>query len=696
MTGRPRSECGGPLDGVAMSWIVGIDVGGTFTDFYAFDGASGRVVTYKHPSTSDNPARAIITGLRRMAVEHGVSIANIDRLGHGTTVATNALLEGRGGRTALITTAGFRDLIEIARQQRPHMYDMQTDFRPPVVPRERRFEVRERILADGSVRVPLSEEDVDAAVEAVAASGAESCAVCFLFGFKNPAHEQAVREKLRAALPGLHISLASEIQPEFREYERTSTTVLNAFLQPVVADYLADLGNQLEELIPSAHVGINQSSGGLTSIRRAQQAPIRTALSGPAAGAVGAAFIAKLSERPDVITLDVGGTSADVCLIRKGAFSYTFDREIGGFPVRQPMVDINTVGAGGGSIAWFDHDDLLKVGPVSAGASPGPACYGSGGEHATVTDANLVLGRLSTRGLLDGRLQLDVGLARRAFEPIARKLGYTLERAALGVLAIAISNMVRAIRAISVERGHDARSFALMPFGGAGPLHAVDVARSLGIREIIVPDAPGILCAQGLVVSDLTENFVRSARTRVERGTAGVIAEMARMLRTDAARWFAEEGIDAAHQHERFVLDMRYIGQNFELPVEVDPTNVPEVETLRRAFFAVHEDAYGHFSAEDPVEIVNYRLSARGVLRKPDPPRRQRTTSTPKPRERRLVHFSEVGAVETAVFERATLYPGQTIVGPAVIEQFDSTTIVYPGDRLTVDDYSNLRIEVQP
>jgi N-methylhydantoinase A len=393
----------------------------------------------------------------------------------------------------------------------------------------------------------------------------------------------------------------------------------------------------------------------------------------------------------------MGGTSADICLIRDGAAGTGFDRAVGGFPVRLPMIDINTIGAGGGSIAWFDRDGLMKVGPTSAGAVPGPACYGAGGTEATVTDANLVLGRLSPRGLLGGRMSLDRAAAVRAHEVLATRLGFTVERTAHGLLSIVVSNMVRAIRAVSVERGHDPRRFSLMPFGGAGALHATDVARALAIGEIVVPPAPGILCAQGLIVSDLKEDFVRTARTALDgRARSALLAQLT-ALRADADAWFDAERVAPADRAVELGLDMRYVGQNFELAVELgagDP--LPDAAALAAAFFAAHERSYGFFNAEDAVEIVNFRLVARGRLRRPAPPHHPPASGAPAPVERRDVWFDAARATATPVYDRTALAPGHALTGPAVIEQLDATTLLYPGDRLTVDAALNLVIETAP
>ncbi len=494
------------------------------------------------------------------------------------------------------------------------------------------------------------------------------------------------------------------MQPEFREYERLSTTVLNAYLQPIIADYLRDLAEQLGERLPRATLGINQSSGGLMSFDRARRFPIRTALSGPAAGSVGAIDTARLAQTPDIITLDMGGTSADVALVQDYETGTSYDREVGGFPVRLPMVDIYTVGAGGGSIAWFDRDGLLKVGPLSAGASPGPACYCMGGDQPTVTDANLFLGRLSPGGLLGGSMPLDVKAAKAVLAPVAERLGFSCERAAHGILGLVVSNMVRAIRAISVERGHDPRQFALMPFGGAGPLHASDVARSLDIRTIIVPASPGILCAQGLVVSDLKEDFVRTARTRVEPSWQAQIRDTIEALQHDSELWFEAEGLAPAQRRLQVVLDMRYVEQNFELSVPLDQAVLTALDEdgitdrLCALFFEAHERQYGYHNPAAPVEIMNYRATARGQLHQPPQPGAVVTPppEAPAPMGTRAVYFAADTALQTPVYQRAAFKPGHAIRGPAVIEQLDATTLLYPGDALEVDAAFNLRIEVSP
>jgi N-methylhydantoinase A len=681
-----------------MTWQIGVDVGGTFTDFFALNEDQGVEFVHKTSSTPSNPAEAILDGLKVLCTAHDIPMTEIDRLSHGTTVGTNALIQRQGKDVAVVTTEGFRDLLEIGRQIRPKMFSLQIDHPAPLASRQHRFEIRERIGAEGQVITELNEEAIAKVVDEVRRANVGACAVGLLFSFLNPDHERRIGEALHSALPDVFVSLSSEVQPEFREYERFSTTLLNTYLQPILSDYMSHFETELGTLLPAASVGINQSSGGLMSVSRARDFPIRTALSGPAAGAVGAVHVARLSDRPDVVTLDMGGTSADVCLIRGHETSLSYNRDVAGFPVRLPMVDINTVGAGGGSIAWFDRDGLLKVGPKSAGAHPGPACYGLGGTEPTVTDANIVLGRLSPDGLLGGSMPVDIPAARAALEPMASQIGFSIEKTAHGILEIVAANMVRAIRAISVERGHDPREFTLMPFGGAGALHAVDVARALDISEILVPLLPGILCAQGLVVSDLKEDFLRSKRTPVNADSKAIITQQVAALLDESDVWFETENVAPPARQVQLSYDMRYVGQNFELSVLIDKddqSSLADPGRLQQLFANIHEMNYGYFNAEDPVEIVNFRLTARARHASAPPPRASGDQSLdPQPTGERMVFFDADEAVNTPIYDRGSLVAGHRTVGPAVIEQLDATVLVYPNDTATVDAALNLFIEI--
>lgn len=679
-----------------MAWFIGVDVGGTFTDLYAFRPDGGALVVHKTPSTPGDPSRAIARGLAELGSMKGVELAETRRFSHGTTVGTNALLQRKGGKVVLVTTRGFRDLLEIGRQIRPKIYSLQDDQPEHTVDRADRLEIDERILFDGTVHRRIAEQSVEELAAEIADRKPDACAICFLFSFLNSSHEELVAERLRREFPRLHVSTSSAVQREFREYERMSTTVINAYLQPVMHEYLLELKKSLGELIPEAHLGVNQSTGGLMSLDRAMSYPVRTALSGPAAGAIGALKIAETAGYRDIVTLDMGGTSADVCLIKDGRLGRAYEREINGLPIRMPMLDIHTIGAGGGSIAWFDRDELLKVGPASAGATPGPACYGHGGERPTVSDANAVLGRLGARGLLGGSMALDTAAARRVMEPIASRLSITVEEAALGIIQIVESNMVRAIRVVSVEKGYDPRELTLMPFGGAGPLHASGVARLLGIRKILVPLMPGILCAQGLVVSDLKEDFVRTVRASLSPANLRSVRDIAGELRMEAEDWFDAEQVPAASRAAEFEADMRYVGQNYELPVQFAPVDdlAALAAKLTHDFHREHDRQYGFHNETAEISIVNVRLTAIGRLAKPESsPVIGLPHADPPLREERSVHFDRRPVI-AGVYDRSDLAPGHRIAGPAIIEQLDATTVLLPGDVAEIDQFLNINVEV--
>ena len=683
-------------------WFIGVDVGGTFTDFHAMNISDGRVFLHKTPSTPNDPSLAIMTGLDALLEKSGIDVGEIVRLAHGTTVATNALIQRRGARVAVITTEGFKDLLEIGRQIRPKMYDLKADNPLPLSERHMRFEIAERVGSKGEVIKPLSTNAISDIIQRVKASNAEACAVCLLFSFLMPEHEKKIREELSMNMPNLQISLSAEVQPEFREYERFSTTLLNAYLQPVIGEYMRKLGKKFKEKAPNARLGINQSSGGLMSVERAEAMPIRTALSGPAAGTVGAIYQAKLGERANIITLDMGGTSADVALIQNYESGIGYDRVVADFPVRLPMIDIHTVGAGGGSVAWFDKDNLMKVGPLSAGAEPGPACYSRGGKQATVSDANLILGRLPDK-LIGGAMSLDIAKAETAILPIAERLEFSIERTAHGIIGIVVSNMVRAIRAVSIERGHDPRDFSLMAFGGAGALHAADVAKELDMSEIIVPPSPGILCAQGLVVSDLKEDFVVTRRVPYNRNTIQNIQKDLKGLVSRAEQWFQEEGIMGEDRITRISFDMRYVRQNFELTIPWIELSGPPIldyssslEVLTGRFYEQHEKTYGHFTEKDPIEIVNIRLMALGrSSTEINPVSEEHLNNSPHPISQRSVWFEPNKPSKTPIYSRGDLRFGHALVGPAIIEQLDAVTVIFPDDTVKVDSSSNLIIKVK-
>lgn len=672
-------------------WIVGVDVGGTFTDFAAKNVATGEFAVHKRPSTPHDPSEAILEGFGELQAKIGISGEDVGRFAHGTTVATNALLQCKGAKISVITTRGFRDLLEIGRQVRPSIYDLQADAPPPLADRQSRLEIEERVGPDGKVLTQLTDTAIEQLLDELSElPDIESIAICLLFSFANPDHEQRIASALKQARPDLYLSVSSEVQPEFREYERFSTALINAFLQPEVSRYIDRLQAAVGRAAPRARFGIFQSSGGLMSVEKAAQFPVRTALSGPAAGAVGATAAGAASGIGNIVTLDIGGTSTDVCLIRDGKTEIAHVREIAGFRIRLPMVDIHTVGAGGGSIAQVAADGLMRVGPESAGAVPGPACYSKGGTEPTVTDANVFLGRLPL-SLAGGGLTIDPAKAEKVISGTAEKLGVSPVKAALGIVGIATSNMTRAIRAVSTEKGHDPRDFALMPFGGAGGLHAGDMAKSLGMRRILVPRAPGILCADGLLEAELQENFVATLRTQLD-GDLAAVRQVVDQLSQDARQWLETEAEGAEEGRVVISLDMRYVGQNYELPVDVSGGTV-DVEALHTAFLAEHMRAYGHAAPDAPIEIVNIR--AKGVARLV---RGATDLAGPAKLGAAIGHgqvwFEESAPVETPIFDRTALPIGTRMDGPVIITQLDSTTLVPPGATVTVDIALNLLMEL--
>src|SRR5215472_2457924 len=680
-----------------MGYRLGIDVGGTFTDLVLFSEASGTLVVEKVPSVPDDPSRGIMDGIERILAGAGVAPAEIVYVAHGTTVATNALLERRGARTALITTQGFRDLLEIARQRRPSLYDLHAPKPRALVRRKLRREVPERVTHDGAIRRPLDLSAVDRVLDELAAEGIDALAVCFLYSFLHPEHERLVVERARARLPGIAVSASSDVLPELREYERLSTTVANAYLLPRMGSYVRAFRSRVAEAgIPAAPY-INQSNGGTISIEEAARAPVRTVLSGPSAGVMGAVWLAAELGWSSLVTFDMGGTSTDVSLVSDGRAALTFEREIDGIALRVPGLDIHTIGAGGGSIARCDSGGALRVGPESAGARPGPACYARGGTAPTVTDANVVLGRLGSRGLLGGTMGLDRGAAEAAIDRLAVELGLSPVETAHGIIAVVNANMAGAVRLVTVQRGVNPSGLTLLAFGGAGPLHAGALARELGIRSVVVPPSPGLLCALGLLVEDLRTDAVRTHVSRLDGETLPRLDKLFAEMEAEALAWLERERVPAGRRSLERWLDMRYVGQNYELLVPVPEEVWPALQLgpLRQRFLGMHEAAYGYAAPDEPIQVVNARLVARG---RPDPPvlpksPRASVDVADALTERRPVYLEGAGGfVECPIYDRRRLGAGHALAGPAVIEQFDSTTLLHPGQRADVDDFGALVI----
>jgi N-methylhydantoinase A len=674
-------------------FIVGIDVGGTFTDLTAVDDASGRVVVTKVPSRPRNEAAAVLEGLSALGIEP----RDVRRLVHGTTVGTNAVLERRGAPVAVLTTQGFRDLIEIGRTKRniPALF-VPTFVRPrPVVERRRRFEVTERLAADGSVLVALDPASVERALDAATASGAEALAVCLLHAYLNSAHERAIADVAKGRCPGVPVSCSADVVAEYREFERFSTTVLNAYLQPLMDAYLGGLEQRLRAVGYAHGVLTVASSGGMMTTETARRLPIKTIFSGPAGGVSQACFVGAVAGVRDLITYDMGGTSTDVCLVRDLTPLATSDGMVGAFPVKVPQIDMHTVGAGGGSLASLDVDGSLQVGPRSAGASPGPAAYGLGGTEPTVTDANVVLGRIGTARRLGGSIALDAARARHAVGDLAARMGrgMTAEALAEGIVRIAVARMTSAIREISIQRGHDPRDFTLVAFGGAGPMHALALADEIGIPRVLVPRHPGNFSALGLLASDIKHDDVRT-RVGPLRERWALLPALFHEMESGARRQLELEGFETGRQRMRRSLDLRYRSQAFELSLELGDE---PLAVLEAAFHARHRAMYGHADPAAPIELVNARLSAHGVVARPAPAAHAGGGATLDAAlvERRAVRF-DGSSHDCPVWERERLPAGAELRGPAIVEEFGATTVLSPGWRGVVDEHGNLRLERAP
>ena len=682
-----------------MVWRIGVDSGGTFTDVCLFDETTGRIAVWKVSSTPADPSRAVATGVEDGLAQIAASAGDVAYFGHGTTVATNALIQHRGARIGLVISAGFRDLLEIGRQKRPELYDLQADKPPVLVERRLRLDVPERLRHDGSIETPLDAGALRAAVRALRDAKVAGIAICFLYSFLDPRHEAEARRIIVEEFPGAFICASHEVAPEFREYERLSTTVVNAYLGPVMEFYIRGVAERLTGLGIKPKPHLTQSNGGVIGFDTAARLPVRTILSGPSTGVVGARVTAGLAGFDDIITFDMGGTSTDVALIQGGEALLAREAVVHGYPIKAPMLDIHTVGAGGGSIAHIDSGGLLKVGPRSAGADPGPACYGLGNDEPTVTDANIVLRILNPAALLGGRMTMRPDLAHAAIDRLGASLGIGATAAAQGIISVVTANMARAIRVISVQRGHDPRDYTLVAFGGAGPLHAAQLAAELEVKRVLVPRNPGILCAMGLLLADLRTDF---AATRLLPLSSAVIEDVAGIvagLRERCERWFEEESIAPAARRIAFTVDMRYAGQNYELsvPLPDGTVNPAAIDALAAGFAAAHRRLYGFVAEEDPIQLVTFRAEATGIVRKAE--LRPGPDSGSDPREaicgRRDVWLPEAGGfVSCPLYDRDCLAAGNRIIGPAIIEQMDATTFLPQGAVATVDPYLSLVMEL--
>ncbi|MCE2945829.1 MAG: hydantoinase/oxoprolinase family protein [bacterium] len=677
---------------------VGVDIGGTFTDVVCRSD-TGEVRLVKIPTTRANPSAGVLHAVQHMAREWNVPPASIARFVHGTTVATNAVLERKGATIGIITTLGFRDTLEIGRQNRHAVYSVLLEPETPVflAPGALRREVAGRISADGTELTALDEDAVRREVDALVAAGVRAIAVCFLFSYLNPSHELRAAEIIRAAHPSLMVSLSCEVDPAFREYERTCITAFDAYLKPVIDRYLEDMERDLESSGVGSKLQIMQSRGGVASSRIARRRPVRLFLSGPAAGVIGGSMAGSAAGFDDVITIDIGGTSADIALVSGGRPMIAAEGMLDGYAVRVPMVDVNAIGAGGGSIAWIDGAKSLRVGPASAGSEPGPACYARGGEQPTVTDASIVLGYLDPSYFAGGSFELQPELSRQAIERrIAIPLGLTVEQAALGIHRVVNANMAEGIRFVSVKRGIDPRRFGLVPLGGGGPVHATALARDLGMQKVIVPLHPGVLSASGLLAAPVEHEAAVAFHSNLEQATTEDLARAFAALDRQCAALMQVENIDPARVEVRYFADVCYVGQShhIEVPVSMqhaagEPADV--IARVRAGFHEAHDRIYGH-SAGGPMTFVNLRAvhQARVTDDRPLEGTYRPEAGDALKGRRPIMTERSGGFVQADVYERSRIVPGTSIAGPAIIEQADTTTVIEPGWTAQVDVGGNL------
>lgn len=690
-----------------MSWRIGVDIGGTFTDVVLADEASGRAAVVKVPTTPRDFARGVVDGLGEAMRAHGVSAGDVGWLAHATTVVTNALLAGKGARTALVTTRGCRDVLELRRSARASLYDLFQDAPATLVPRHFRLEVSERVDAQGQVVTPLASADIDAAIEFIRDHQVEAIAVCLLFSFLNDDHERALGERLRAAFPDRPVFLSSEVLPEVREFERSSTTAVCAYVGPILKSYLGRVEAAVTGMgLPAPWV--MGSSGGVFSVSEGLRMPAMAVESGPAAGVIATALVGRRRGLANLISFDMGGTTAKASLIEHGEIATTSEYEVGGggnarrwlngtgHPIRVPVVDLAEVSAGGGSIAWIDPGGVLRVGPESAGAEPGPVCYGHGGARPTVTDADLVLGYLNPVALLGGALPVDLSLAEIAIErEIAKPLGLGLREAAAGVADVVNAGMAGALRIVSVERGHDPREFALVAFGGAGPVHAARLAEELEIPRVLVPPIPGGFSALGLVTTDVRRDYVRTWYRPLATAKPADVAAAFAAMEDEARAMLRRAGVPQSRWELTRAADCRYPRQAYELtvPVAAGPIDAVTLERLARDFHGRHRATYGHASPGEAVQCVNIRVSAVGRLTPLEVSCSAPPMDTAATRPARVSYFKETGPVRCDVLARDAVKPGVTCPGPVIVESADTTVVVPPGWRLTAEAGGLLALE---
>jgi N-methylhydantoinase A len=672
-------------------WL-GIDIGGTFTDFTLYDTETQHVTGLKVASTPPHFARAVEDGLDRLAGEHRIDPGAIDVVVHGTTIAVNTLIQRTGARLGLLVTEGFRDVLEIQRLRLPNPLDLYGNRPEPLIPRARVAEIRERLRAGGQVDTALDEATVTTAARQLAGQGVEGLVISFIHAYRDASHERRARALAEAAAPGVPVSASHEVWPEAREYERTALAVMNAYVQPKVRRYLEGFEAALTARGVPAVPYVTKSNGGIMPVAAARTETVSTLLSGPASGVIGAAYVATAAGLGNLITLDVGGTSADIAVVEEGRPRYSTAEQIGGIPVMMPVVGVTAIGAGGGSVAWVDEVGVPKVGPQSTGASPGPACYGRGGKEATLSDAFLVCGFLDPERFLGGRMRLDRSLAEDAIQRFADRLGMSLHEAAESVVRVAVSNMYAAFTKILSRAGVDPRDFALVAFGGAGPLVGSLLARDVGIPTVFVPRAPGTLCALGAITTDILNDAVRTVYGRLDALDLAALAGEQRGLERELLAWIDAHRIAVERTTFRHGADMRYVGQSYEIEVPADPAWLAGGDRgrLLEAFHRAHERVFGHADPHAPVEVVNLRVQLRGV--RPRVPLVEVAAGTGATATGARRVWLEGRPAQAQVYERASLGRGDRVVGPAIVEQADTTVLVPAGDAATVDRFGNLLI----
>ncbi len=684
---------------------LGIDIGGTFTDFCLMDEGDGTVQIGKVPSTPDNPTSSVVAGLNRLSSEHGLAPAGIKYFVHGTTIGVNTIIERRGALTGLLVTKGFPDILNIGRSRLPDIYDLLVEKPEPLVQRRHVREIDERILANGKVYQPLSDDEVQAAARSLVDDGVEAVTVSFLHAYRNTEHEQRAGALIEEACPELYVSLSSEIWPQIREYERTLIGVINAFIGKKMKQYFVSLEEEVRGAGVSATLLSTKSNGGIMTARSARELPVETLSSGPASGVIGAHFLAQLAGFEKVIALDMGGTSTEVAVIDT-AVRYSTENKVGDFEIVMPAVDVSSIGAGGGSIAWTDQAGVLKVGPKSAGADPGPACYGRGGDDATITDAYLVLGVLDPARFLGGELTLYPNLAEAAIDRLAADLGYDRIATAEAIIRVATSNMYSELVPLMARKGVDVSEYALLTYGGAGPVHGLILAKEVGMSRVLVPLSPGTLCALGALVADAKSDFIATIHEVFDPNNPGGVMDLLRNRADELTRaalgWIEEERINVVERHVAISADMRHLGQSFEVTVDlsgVDLSSDGASSAIRDRFVESYGLIYGGVDSTSPLEIINLRATAIGVTRKPKPPRVAASpvsgaSITPAAQSQRQIYF-EKRTHSANVYSREKLSWGHKFGGPAIIEQYDTTVFVPDGFACIVDAYGTIIAELK-